>query len=144
MKKLLSIVAAAMLIASCGTANKTEQLDYTEAHGYFVRNDAPAAPANLYSSQAAFDSIFGCAAVMGKDGMPTEIDFSRQSVIAVIGNETNCPTKYIPSSLTQQSDTLCLKYQVEEADSTSYTMKPLLLLVVDKVQDSAFVKLERE
>ena len=144
MKKLLSIVAAAIFMVSCGTINKAKQVDYTEAHGYFVRNDAPSHPSCYYDSKEAFDSIFGCAAFMGEGGTPTQIDFTRQSVIAVIGCETNRPTKYIPVSLMSQADTLCLKYKVEEADPTTYTMVPLLLLLLDKAYASPNIKLEKQ
>ena len=144
MKKLLSIVVAAIFMVSCGTINKAKQVDYIEAHGYFVRNDAPSHPSCYYDSKEAFDSIFGCAAFMGEGGTPTQIDFTRQSVIAVIGCETNRPTKYSPVSLMSQADTLCLKYNVEESDPTTYTMVPLLLLVLDKAYASPNIKLEKQ
>ncbi len=144
MKKLLSIVAATIFMVSCGMTNKAKQVDYTEAHGYFVRNDAPSHPSCYYDSKEAFDSIFGCAAFMGEGGTPTQIDFTRQSVIAVIGCETNRPTKYIPVSLMSQVDTLCLKYNVEEANPTTSTMVPLLLLVLDKAYASPNIKLEKQ
>lgn len=144
MKKLLSIVAAAIFMVSCGMINKAKQVDYTEAHGYFVRNDAPSHPSCYYDSKKAFDSIFGCAAFMGEGGTPTQIDFTRQRVIAVIGCETNRHTKYIPVSLMSQADTLYLKFNVEEANSTTSTMVPLLLLVLDKAYASPNIKLEKQ
>lgn len=144
MKKLLFIVAAAILMVSCGVANKAKQVDYTEAHGYFVRNDAPPHPSCYYDSKEAFDSIFGCAAFMGEGGTPTQIDFTRQSAIAVIGCETNRPTKYIPVSLISQAGTLCLKYNVKEAAPTTSTMVPLLLLILDKAYASPDIKLEKQ
>lgn len=144
MKKLLSIAAAAAFMMSCGTTNKAKNVDYTEAHGYFVRNDAPASPACYYDSKEAFDNVFGRAAVMGKNGMPTRIDFAHQSVIAIIGRETSSPTEYIPVSLMWQADTLCLKYKAKEDAPTTYTMTPLLLLVLDKNNASPNVKLERQ
>ena len=82
MKKLLSIVAAAIFMVSCGMTDKAKQVDYTEAHGYFVRNGAPPHLSCYYDSKEAFDSVFGCAAFMGEGGTPTQIDFTRQSVIA--------------------------------------------------------------
>lgn len=144
MKKLSFILVVAILMVSCGMTNKAKQIAYTEAHGYFVRNDAPSRPSCYYDSKEAFDSIFGCAAFMGEGGTPTQIDFTRQSVIAVIGRETNRPTKYIPVSLMSQADTLCLKYNVEQAAPTTYTMVPLLLLVLDKAHASPNIKLERQ
>lgn len=143
MRKLLSIVITATLMMSCGTANKVSKVPYTIAHGYFVRNDAPAHASNFYDNRESFDRIFGCAAVMGPDGLPTDIDFSRQSVVAIIGNQTNCPTEYIPISVTSESDTLRLKYRATEAAPTTYTMTPLLLVVIDKQKASSVVKLEK-
>lgn len=51
MKKLLSIVAAAIFMVSCGMTDKAKQVDYTEAHGYFVRNDAPPHLSCYYDSR---------------------------------------------------------------------------------------------
>lgn len=143
MKKILTLIAATILIASCGMANKALNVSYTEAHGYFVRNDAPTHAPIYYASQQSFNNVFGCAAVMGKDGMPTAIDFARQSVIAVIEGLTNRPTEYTAISLTAEADTLRLKYSVKESVPTIYTMQPLLLLVIDKPRVSPHVKLER-
>lgn len=144
MKQLLSIIAAVACLASCGTANIAKQVGYTEAHGYFVRNDAPPHPAAYYDTQAAFDSVFGCAAVMGKDGLPTTIDFTKQSVIAVIGGETNRPTEFRTVSLNAIADTLRLKYATKEGEPATYTMRPVLLLVINKPTATPNVRLERE
>lgn len=143
MKKLLSI-AAALFLMSCGTVKDAKQVDYTEAHGYFVRNDAPPHLPCYYDSKQSFDSVFSCAAVMGEDGLPTSIDFTRQSVIAVIGGETNRPTVYTPVSLVSQADTLHFKYNVKESAPASYTMLPVLLLVIDKPSHTPQIKLERQ
>lgn len=133
-----------MFLMACGTANNAKQVTYTEVHGYFVRNDAPPHLPCYYDSKQSFDSVFSCAAVMGEDGMPTPIDFNRQSVIAIIGGETNRPTEYVPVSLMSQADTLRFKYKVKEAAPTSYTMLPVLLLVVDKPSSTPQIKLERQ
>jgi hypothetical protein len=54
-------------------------------------SDAAAAiPQNpVVTSQEAFDSLYHAAAVMGKDGAPTAIDFSKQFVIGVVLPLTN-------------------------------------------------------
>lgn len=144
MRKILSSIIVAASLVSCATTEKPQQVGYTEAHGYFVRNDAPVHAACYYDSRESFDSVFGCAAVMGKDGLPTEIDFDRQSVIAVIGSETSRPTEYRAVSLTQKSDTLRLRYKAKEQASTTYTMQPLLLLVIDKPSAEPCLKFERQ
>lgn len=145
MKILISIIAASIALMSCGTSDKEEkEVGYSIAHGYFVRNDAPTNAPNYYDNQKDFFRVFGEAAVMGHDGMPTEIDFTRKSVVAIIGGETNRPTEFIPLSLTLQSDTLYLKYQKKEARPTTYTMNPLLLLIIDKQNILPYVKLQKQ
>lgn len=144
MQKLSSIVIAVALLTACAVTREAKTVSYTEAHGYFVRNDAPPHAPYYYDSQAAFDSVFGCAAVMGPNGMPTAIDFSRQSVVAVMGAETNRPTEYRPLSLTSQADTLRLTYTAIEQSPTSYTMLPLLLIVIDKPNKAPTVRIVKQ
>lgn len=144
MKKIITFISSALFLVSCSTTSKMERVEYTIAHGYFVRNDAPVHAPLRYDNKEDFESVFGYAAVMGKDGRPTTIDFARQSVIAIIGGETNRPTEYIPMSLTLQADTLHLTYKSKKGASTTYTMTPLLLLVVDKAKASSNIKLERQ
>lgn len=140
----IALIAVLALLTSCGITNKTLSVSYTIAHGYFVRNDAPPHAPTYYDDQESFNRVFGCAAVMGENGQPTTIDFTHQVVIAIIGSETNRPTEYTPISLTSKADTLCLKYQTKEASSTTYTMTPLLLLVVDKPLTTPKIKIERQ
>lgn len=144
MKQILILLIAATAFLSCGTTKKSGAVPYTVAHGYFVRNDATPHAPSYYESQEAFDSVFGAATVMGKDGQPTSIDFSRQSVIALIGAPTIRPTEYAPLSLTAQGDTLHLRYHAQADDPTTYTMTPLLLLVVDKPHAKPHIKMEQQ
>lgn len=143
MKHIL-LFAIAALVISCSTADKTESVDYTIAHGYFVRNDAPPHAPCRYDTQEAFDSVFGSAATMGAGGMPTQIDFQHKSVIAIIGSETNRPTELIPIALTSKADTLCLQYQEKEQQPSSYRMTPLLLIIVDKPHIKQSIKIEKQ
>lgn len=143
MKKLMYAIVVAACLTGCKVTDNAKELSYSKAHGYFVRNDAPENAPEYYDSKESFDSIFGMAAVMGKEGMPSDIDFSRQSVIAVIGKETNRPTEYVPVSLTAQADTLRLEYQSDEGTATSYTMVPSLLLIIEKPKNMPYVTLRK-
>ena len=111
----------------------TNALPYTIAERYFVKNtfkgdhfgDAKIA------TQADFDKLFAAAAVMGADGKPTTIDFTKQYVIAVTEKETDVETSLDPKSLTKDGETIMFKYEIKRGAKTTATMRPLLMLVVD-------------
>lgn len=88
MRTILTTVFGAVLLASCSSA---ESVDYTVANGYFVRNDAPKDIPAIISTRPEFESVFGMATVMGPDGRPTAIDFSKQCVVPVILPPTPAP-----------------------------------------------------
>lgn len=144
MKKLFFLILSTLCLFSCGTEKKTTTVHYSIAQGYFVRNDAPPHASSYYDTQESFDSVFGYATVMGEDGAPTTIDFQHQNVIALIGTTTICPTDFTPISLTSLNDTLLLKYKSIEQSPTTYSMKPLLLLVIDKPSNKPTVKIEKQ
>lgn len=133
------LACAAMLATSCAPA---ENVPFETVKNYFFRNDAevPASPA--ITTQEQFDSLFGAAAFMGKDGQPTEIDFGEQFVIAVVLPETDTETTLKPVSLTRSGGTLTFTYSKAEGNKVSYTMRPLLLVAADKVDGAETVVLK--
>ncbi|WP_337039172.1 hypothetical protein [Elizabethkingia anophelis] len=71
--------------------------------------------------------------MMGPNGTPTSIDFSKQYVIAVIGDKTNITTDFIPQKLTKEKVvTLIFTYKVSKGRKMSATIKPSTLIIVDK------------
>ena len=86
MKKILVVFAviSTFLIVSCRNTSATqesmENLPYETVQGYFVKNDADLSTLKngKITTEAEFSAIFGPAAVMGPNGMPTAIDFSKQ------------------------------------------------------------------
>lgn len=131
----LLLVASALVVASCSTlknSQKSSRVPYTVAQRYFLKNDATTLPNGAITSASEFERLFGMATVMGKDGQPTSVDFNRQFVIAVSVPETNRATDIKPLALQQENGSLVLSYTVERGEERSYTIQPLLLLVVDK------------
>ena len=130
-----------MVMAACSTTN---DVPFTEAHNYFVRNDAPRPIPTKITTQDTFERIFGMAAVMGKDGLPTSIDFERQFVIAIVLPETNHTTEIQVERVTNEAEGLAVTARVEvsEAENT-WTQVPMQLLIVDRAfeRDSVFVTL---
>lgn len=73
------------------------------------------------------------AAVMGKNGTPTEIDFSKSFVICLTVAPTDTQTSLSVVYLTKSDENqLVLSYKITRGEKMSYTYRPLLLLVVDK------------
>ena len=72
------------------------------------------------------------AAVMGKNGTPTPIDFKKQFAIAIVLPVTNVETKITMGRLEANEDNLTLYYQVTRGKSLSHSMQPMSLIFVDK------------
>ncbi len=69
---------------------------------------------------------------MGKDGMPTEIDFNKEFIIGEILPETDVETTIEPVSLRKTgSSELTLTYSIKRGAKRSYTTKPMFILKVD-------------
>jgi hypothetical protein len=110
------------------------EIPYTLAKNYFVKNtyiDGQLKNPKI-TSQEIFDQYFGMATLMGEGGQPTPIDFSKQYVIAVIGAESdNLPTMSVKSVNKNKKD-IMVNYEYKLNGNAGYTMRPLLLLIVDK------------
>ncbi len=135
MKKQITawaIAACAILaMASCGTSQTT--VAYKEANHYFVRNDAPDHSPRLIQTRAEFERYFGAAAVMGNDGLPTEIDFDKHNVVALIEPQTNIDTDIKVKSVKTDHGQLTVTYEVRQSGQPrSYSTVPMILLRIDK------------
>lgn len=153
MKKSIITIAAIIVAAAITSCNnklsKSESADSTEisqtivsdtvpyivADHYFLKNDLKELPPEKISSQEEFDKYFGMAAVMGKGGQPTDIDFSKQFVIDIAMAATDYDSSLVPLSLKEQNDSLIFRYKFREGEKRSYSIQPLLMLVVDRKYD---------
>lgn len=133
------LASVLMLLGSCSPSGN---VPYDTVRNYFFRNDATVPASPKISSQEQFDSLFGAAAFMGKDGQPTSIDFDRQFVIAVVLPETDIETTLEPLSLTRSGGELTFTYVKKEGGKVSYTMRPVLLVAVDKAYETETVVLK--
>lgn len=137
------ISICAVLISACATkANKSnganaQNIPFIEAKGYFVKNNVEGSALTnpKITTKEDFDRFFGMATVMGKDGKPTNIDFSNQYVIAVIAEKAQKQTFLQTVSLLQQGKNIVLTYKETQGQLQSFTTQPKLLLVLDKKYD---------
>jgi len=108
-------------------------IDFQIAKNYYVKNTIDSITNPLIENQATFDSIFGMATVMGEEGKPTAIDFTKQSVIAVMIPETEYVTSIIPSRLSKSSDgKIIFSYAIDQGEKTTSSMVPTCILIINK------------
>jgi len=114
--------------------NESITVTYKVASRYFIKNNVGELP-NKIDSREEFEKYFGAAAVMGKNGMPTPIDFEKEYVIAVTVDANNKSTELQPVSLIKKGKEINFDFSVIEGNETSYTTRPSLVIVVSKEID---------
>ena len=145
MKQIATIVTLLVVMLTgvqCNSLKKVEAeafpIGYTELQNYFVLNTVEhKKPLRLViDDQATFDRYFGAAAVMGKNGQPTRVDFRKQFVLAVVLPVTNRATVVIPGEISQVDNTVIFNYMVRKGAKQSYQVTPFAAVAIDK-PDSA-------
>lgn len=143
MKKtlILSLVAiVAVILSSCAVNLGGVAANYYPMNNYFVNNNVKGGTLKLViHNQQDFDNVFGSAAVMGRNGQPSSIDFRKQFVVAVILPETNRQTQIETVMLNRINDRLYYSYIIREGHATSYTIRPFTAVVVDRNEPSEVV-----
>lgn len=142
--KLFSFVLVIVIsLTSCSTkkmelVNKTEpvmqgeRIKFQPVNNYFFHPDAIIPTEPLITTKSQFDSLFGAAPFMGKDGEPTKVDFSRQSVIAVVKPSSMASISLSASYVYNYGNRVVFTYNNITGDSQSYYSQPILLIAVSK------------
>ncbi len=144
------LLFGSMNLAACSSLKSTEKsqvatvpssvdIPYIVARNYFVKNTVKEIPLPKIETKEEFDRLFGMAAVMGKNGKPTVVDFSTQYVIAVSKPVTEFDTRLSPVSLKRDGEKVVFTYQTTVGEKRSFTTVPFLLLVVSKEQGGTVV-----
>jgi len=121
--------------SSTTTSQKTD-IPFTLAKNYFVKNTFEKLDNPKIETHEQFNEIFGMATTMAKDGKPTEIDFAKQYVIAVILPNTDSITSLAPISLQKdEKGTIILKYKKEVGEKQTFTIRPSFEIIVDKSEN---------
>ena len=151
----IAIIAAMTLLSSCkqnqkqNEANpeeailgKPSEVKYTVAENYFIKNGAVLPENHKITDQETFNQIFGMATTMGENGKPTEIDFDKSFVIAVEEGPVQKETTMTPDLLIHHYDgQLVFHYNVKQGADISYTIRPVLIIIVDKNLENMPIKL---
>lgn len=129
---LLSLLLTLVLV-SCQNSKENKEIPFETAKNYFVLNTIEKLENPKITDQESFENIFGMGTTMGEEGKKTNIDFSKEFVIGVVLPETQQQIKLHPKKLTQndQGD-LTFIYSKEKGEDLQHTIKPILMVVVDK------------
>ena len=134
--------AALTMVTACGnnpSSNpKTEigeannEITFEVAKNYFFKNGAKIPADPKITSEEMFNKLFGMATTMGKDGKPTEIDFSKQFVLAIILPVTDVATEINPVKVEEKGDSLLYTYAVKTGEKQTYSIQPFSIIILDK------------
>jgi hypothetical protein len=120
-----------------------ELIPYKIAQRYFVKNTVkPGSFTVEVTTVEEFDNIFGMATVMGVDGAPTPIDFSKQYIIGFVNESTNDAVEWTFKSFVKKGGELVLIYSKKGGENPGDAMRYCTVLIVDK-KYSGKVKIEQ-
>lgn len=120
-------------VKSTGSVLNAKDVDFILAKNYFVNNTVTKLENPKIETQEQFDEIFGTAALMGDNGKPTVIDFSKQNVLAVVLPETDSQTEIYPVSLQKdEKGEILLTYEVKVGQKQTFTIRPNFAVIIDK------------
>jgi len=158
-KVILLTIVASMFFSACQTCTKTgsekkqdsvsvdnqndnvaTDISFEVIKNYFVNNSVEKLDNPKIETEDKFNEIFGMAPLIGDDGAPTEIDFSKQFVIAVVLAETEMLTTVDAVSL-QKNDKneIVFTYKVVVGEKQTYISRPYIAIVVDKSEKGKII-----
>lgn len=138
----IALISILMLCCQCTTSKELRQakkgakaVPYVVLDNYFVRNNVDCSNRQrlIIDNERDFDAFFGPAAIMG--GLPTDINWKKQFVIAVLLPETNRPTMVNPMEVKQSPGNIIFKYQVIRGTKTSYSLVPFVAIALNRAED---------
>ena len=149
MNKIFLSIVALLTMSACtnnstesATNNKgTDEVAFEVAKNYFFKNDQQIPASPKITTEEEFNKLFGMATVMGKDGKPTSIDFTKQFVLAIVLPVTDMATEINPVKVEAKSDSLFYKYEVKTGEKQTYSIQPVSIIILDKQYEDNEVKL---
>ena len=151
MKKIVLALAVILALTACNSKKSTapvtkeddnNEVSYTIVKNYFFKSDLDILPANTkITSEETFNGLFGMATTMGEGGKPTEIDFSKQIVLAIVLPVTDYDTEIKPVKLEVQGDSLLYTFEIKRGEKQSYSIQPISIIAIDKKYENKEVVL---
>ena len=152
MKKIL--FAFTLLLSMVACTNKparavenvveSSNVTFEVAKNYFFKNDQVIPEYPKITTEEEFNKLFGMATVMGKDGKPTAIDFTKQFVLAIVLPETDFATEINPVKVEEKGDSLLYTYDVKTGEKQTFSIQPVSIIILDKQYESKRIVLVNE
>ena len=153
MKNLLSAIVLLLFMTTCGNKQTnpsvsdgdgaSNEVAFEIAKNYFYKNNPKGLPASpKITSEKVFNELFGMATTMGENGKPTEIDFTKQFVLAIVLPTTNIETEVNPVKVEEKGDSLFYAFEVKKGEKQTYSIKPISIIILDKKYENKKVVLE--
>lgn len=135
---ILPLLVVALLCCQCANSpysrakKGAKAIPFQTLNNYYVRNNVSGDQVQrlILDNKEDFDAVFGPAGIMG--GTPTDINWKRQFVIALLLPKTNRPTMVTPMEVKQSPGNIILYYQVNRGSKTSYTLVPFTAVALDR------------
>ena len=153
MRKIIFAFATLLAVVACTTKpteatvennNTAEEVAFEVAKNYFFKNDQTIPASPKITTEEEFSKLFGMATTMGEDGKPTEIDFTKQFVLAIVLPVTDIATEITPVKLEAKGDSLFYTYDVKTGEKQSFTIQPVSIIILDKKYENNEVILINE
>ena len=112
--------------------NENSGITFEVAKNYFFKNDQEIPSSPKFMTAEEFGKLFGMATTMGEEGKPTEIDFTKQFVLAIVLPVTNLATEINPARLEEKGDTIFYFYDAKVGEAQTYSTQPISLIILDK------------
>ena len=149
MRKILFAISMLLAIVACtndstGSVKPREEaveIPFEVAKNYFFRNDQQIPNSPKITTEEDFNKFFGMATVMGEDGKPTTIDFTKQFVLAVVYPETDTDLEINPINVKTRGNSLIYTYEAKAGEKQSFTIQPFSIIILDKQYENYEVKL---
>ena len=140
MKRFLLFLAGILALVSC---MGQKDVPFTELDHYFFKNGQAVPDHPKIDTKEAFTSLFGMAPIMGENGKPTSVDFSKEFVIAVVNPVTEFHTELKSESLRVENGELVFTYNETVGEKQSWSMQPILLVKVSRKFETETVRMDR-
>lgn len=139
---ILSIVLLALLCCQCTASRElrlarkgAKEVPYTVLKNYCVRNDVNTTKLQrlIFDNEDDFKAFFGTAPLMG--GLPTDINWKTQFVIAIVWPVTDRTVNVIPLEVKQSPGNVIFKYRLNRGLKTGYRQVPFAAIALNRGAD---------
>ena len=152
MKKILLAFTMSLVMAACTNKpvttveniEESSEVAFEIAKNYFFKNDQQIPSSPKITTEEEFNKLFGMATVMGKDGKPTAIDFTKQFALAIVLPVTDTATEITPVKVEAKSDSLFYTYEVKTGEKQTYSIQPVSIIILDKQYEDNEIVLNEE